>query len=102
MGGGALLFAWRTQECGTFEEMRMKLRGVCLGVAALGLVIATCAATDSVQAAQHRGYTARHHAGAYTTRRICYLRQHPRLAERRVCRSVGGYSIAAVTSANDP
>ena len=71
----------------------MKLRGVCLGIAALGLAIATSTGTtDRVQAAQHKGYAVRHHAGAHTARRICYVRRQPRLAERRVCRSVGGYS----------
>jgi hypothetical protein len=73
----------------------MKLRCVCLGIAALGLVIATSTgATDSAQAGQHKVSAARHHARAYTARRICYVRRHPapRLAERRVCRSVGGYS----------
>ena len=77
----------------------MKLRRVVLGIAALVLVIATpTGATDRVQAAQHKVYAARHHAGTYAARRICYVRRHParRLAERRVCRSVGGYSRLTV------
>ena len=79
--------------------MRTTLRRVCFGIAALGLVIATLTgATDSVQAAQHKGNAARHHAQAYTARRICYVRRRPTpgLAERRVCRSVGGYSRLTV------
>ena len=51
----------------------MKHRVVRLTIAALGLVLSiSTGAVDSVQARQQsRVYATKHHAGAYTARRVC-------------------------------
>jgi hypothetical protein len=72
----------------------MKHRVVRLTIAALSLVLSiSTGALDSVQARQQsRLHAAKHHAGAYTARRVCYVKRYHAHAARTVCRSVGGYS----------
>ena len=75
--------------------MRMKLRRVRLGIAAMGLVIAT--STDASNTSKPPSTKAMQRGTMLwlmQRRRICYVRRHPMpgLGERRVCRSVGGYS----------
>jgi hypothetical protein len=64
--------------------MRMKLRRVRLGIAAMGLVIATSTdASNSIQAAQHKGHAARHHALAYAAPEDLLRKAAPYAGARR-------------------
>lgn len=73
----------------------MKLRGVCLGIAAVSLVMATLiGAAGNVKAAKHKHpYVARYQA-SHPARRISFVVHYhtPPRAPRTVCRPVGGYS----------
>jgi hypothetical protein len=67
-----------------------------LTVAAFGLALCiSTGATGSVQAGQHNRVNAgRHHAEAYTGRKVVCYRTRNRATHkaRKVCRPVGGYS----------